>query len=54
VKSDQTPVDEFLAFKVRPDGRVNVRTSFLNPVTFAVVQEAEFDCDIGQGAIFHW
>jgi hypothetical protein len=54
VRPDHTPVEEFLALKVRADGSVNAHTSFLNPVTFAVIQEAEFDCDIGRGAIFRW
>jgi hypothetical protein len=54
VRADQTPIDEFLAFKVRPNGSVNAHTSFLNPVTFAVIQESEFDCNIGLGATFRW
>jgi hypothetical protein len=54
VRPDQTPVDEFLAFKVRPNGSVNAHTSFLNPVTFAVTHESEFDCDLGRGATFRW
>jgi hypothetical protein len=54
VRPDHTPVNEFLAFRVQPDGGVNAHTSFLNPVTFAVTQEAEFHCDIGRGATFRW
>jgi hypothetical protein len=54
VRPNRTPVDEFLAFKVRPNGSVNAHTTFLNPVTFAVTQESEFDCDIGRGATFRW
>jgi hypothetical protein len=54
VKADKTPVSEFLSYKVRPTGKVNAHTIFLNPLTYAILQEAEFDCDIGKGATFHW
>jgi hypothetical protein len=54
LRTDNTAVDEFLSFRVHPNGKVDVRTAFLNPITFAVIQESQFDCDIGQGAIFHW
>jgi VirK protein len=52
--TDDAAVDEFLSFRAHPNGRVDVRTAFLNPVTFSVTRESQFDCDIGQGAIFHW
>jgi VirK protein len=54
VRSDKTPVNEFLSFRVEPTGKVDARTMFLNATTYAVFQEAEFDCDIGKGATFHW
>jgi len=54
VRTDNTAVDEFLSFRVHPNGKVDVRTAFLSPITFSVIQESEFDCDIGQGATFHW
>jgi hypothetical protein len=54
VRSDKTPVNEFLSFTVEPTGKVDARTMFLNATTYAVFQEAEFDCDIGKGATFHW
>jgi hypothetical protein len=54
LRSDNTAVDEFLSFRVYPNGKVNVRTAFLNPITFSVTQESQFDCDIGEGATFHW
>jgi len=54
IKADKTPVIEFLSYRVRPTGKVNAHTIFLNPLTYAILQEAEFDCDIGKGATFHW
>ena len=54
LRTDTTAVDEFLSFRVHPNGKVDVRTAFLNPLTFSVMQEAQFDCDIGQRATFHW
>jgi hypothetical protein len=54
VKADKTPVSEFLSYRVHPTGKVNAHTIFLNPATYAILQEAEFDCDIGKGATFHW
>jgi hypothetical protein len=54
LRADNTAVDEFLSFRVRPNGKIDVRIAFLNPVTFSVSQESRFDCDIGQGATFHW
>jgi hypothetical protein len=54
VRTDDTAVDEFLSFRVHPNGKVDVRTAFLNPVNFSVTREARFDCEIGQGATFHW
>jgi hypothetical protein len=54
VRPDKTPVSEFLSYRVRANGKVEAHTTFLNPATFAVLQEAAFDCDIGKGATFHW
>jgi hypothetical protein len=54
VKADKTVVSEFLSYRVHPTGKVEVRTVVLNPVTDATLQETEFDCDIGKGAVFHW
>ncbi|MEJ0094686.1 MAG: VirK family protein [Methylocella sp.] len=54
VRSDNTPVDEFLSFKVDRAGKVDAKTRFLNPVTYAVFHEAEFDCSMGEGVAFHW
>jgi VirK protein len=54
VRTDKTPVSEFLSFRVRTNGKVEMRTIVLNPTTFAVLQESAFDCDIGKGAKFYW
>jgi hypothetical protein len=54
VRPDKTPVSEFLSYKVRVSGEVEHRTVFLNPATFAILHEAEFDCEIGKGVMFHW
>jgi hypothetical protein len=43
LRTDNTAVDEFLSFRVHPNGKVDVRTAFLNPVTFSVTQESQFD-----------
>jgi hypothetical protein len=54
LRPDKTPVDEFTSFRVHPDGSAEIRTSFLNPATFAVSQEAAFGCAIGKSVTFHW
>jgi hypothetical protein len=54
VRADKTPVSEFLSYRVRTSGKVEAHTTFLNPATFAVLQEASFDCEIGKGVTFHW
>lgn len=54
VRPDNTAVDEFLSFKVSPLGKVSARTRVLNPLTFAVLRDVEFDCEIGKGIAFHW
>jgi hypothetical protein len=54
VRADRTAVSEFLSYRVHPTGKIDARTVFLNPLTFAVLHEAEFDCDIGKGAKFYW
>jgi cation diffusion facilitator CzcD-associated flavoprotein CzcO len=53
LREDNTPVDEFLSFRVYPSGKVEGRTAFINPITFAVTRESRLDCDIGQGVTFH-
>jgi hypothetical protein len=54
VRPDNTPVSEFLSYRVRTNGRVEMRTIVLNPATFALLQESAFDCEIGKGATFRW
>jgi hypothetical protein len=54
LRSDATPVYEFLAFRVYPTGEVDARTRFLNATTFAVMQDSTFKCSIGRGVTFHW
>ena len=52
MKHDNTPVNEFLSFKVLPTGKVLTRTRFLNP-TYAVFHETQFDCELGEGILVH-
>lgn len=54
VKSDNTPIDEFLSFRVQPSGVVIARSRFLNASTYAVVHDVTYDCAIGSGMTFHW
>jgi hypothetical protein len=54
VRSDDAAVDEFISFRVHPDGKVDAHSSFLNAMTYALFQESAFDCDVGKGTIFHW
>ena len=54
VRNGTTPVDEFLTFKVAPDGRIDAHSRFFNAATLVPFNEAEFDCDIGRGTAFHW
>lgn len=54
VRADNTPVSEFLSFKVSPTGKVSARTRFLNPTTYAVMRETHLECEIGKGIAFHW
>lgn len=52
VRLDRMPVDEDNSFRVEPDGRVELRSIFLNAASYAVLHEAEFDCSIGRGVSF--
>jgi hypothetical protein len=54
VRPDKTPVNEFLSYRLSANGKVEHHTIFLNGATFAVLHEAEFDCEIGKGVTFHW
>jgi hypothetical protein len=54
MRPDNTPVDEFLSFEVEPNGKVAARTRFLNPLTYAVLHDSQFDCALGRGIDFHW
>jgi hypothetical protein len=54
MKSDNTPVNEFLSFTVQPSGTVTARTRFLNAWTNVVFHDARFDCKLGKGTTFHW
>ncbi|MBV8652415.1 MAG: hypothetical protein JO255_13190 [Alphaproteobacteria bacterium] len=54
VRGDDQAVDEFISFRVHPDGKVDAHSSFLNATTYALFQESAFDCDLGKGTIFHW
>jgi VirK protein len=54
VKSDNTPVNEFLSFRVQPSGIVTARTRLLNASTYVVFHDEEFDCNLGKGMAFHW
>lgn len=54
VRDDGTPVNEFLSFKVQPNGKVDAHSRFFNAATYAAVQESEFDCDLVKGIAFHW
>jgi hypothetical protein len=53
VRPDSTPVDEFLSFRVQPDGRLVLRNVVLNPATYAIQWEAAFDCEIGKSVTFN-
>ena len=50
----QDAVNEFLSYRVSANGTVEHHTIFLHGATFAVLHEAEFDCEIGKGVTFHW
>ena len=54
VRIDNTPVDEFLAFKLLPDGTIFAHTRSLQAATYAVFHESQFDCAIAKSVVFHW
>jgi hypothetical protein len=54
VRPDKTPVTEFMSFRVKPDGKVALHSTFLNASSYAVLREAEFECDTGAGVTFIW
>jgi VirK protein len=54
LRNDGTPVNEFLSFKVESSGKIDARIRFLNPVTYVVFHESEYDCNINEGVLFHW
>ena len=47
-------VREFLSFRVHANGKIDAHTMILDAVNDAVLKEAAFDCEIGEGAKFHW
>ena len=53
VRSDRS-VREFLSFRVRTNGKIEVRTATLGAVNFAVLRDSSFDCEIGKAAFFRW
>jgi hypothetical protein len=53
VRPDDTADNEFMSFRVQPDGKVSLRNVFLNAANESVLQKAEFDCAIGKGVTFH-
>jgi VirK protein len=54
VRSDNSPVTEFVSFEARPTGKVEVRSRAMNAATFAVFRDAAFDCELGKGIALHW
>ena len=52
VRPDKTPVYEFASFRVQPNGRVELHSISLNAANYTVLQDAEFDCEIGSGMRF--
>lgn len=54
VRNDNTPVDEFLAFRVLPDGAILARVRLLETMTHAVLHDSQFDCAIAKSTVFHW
>ena len=53
VRPDNTPIEEFLSFRVKPDGSVAIRNVFLSPVSYAIVRQVALDCEIGRGVSFN-
>jgi hypothetical protein len=53
VRPDNAPVDEFLSYRVKPDGKVTFRTVSLNLPTYAIIRQESFDCEIGKGVTFN-
>jgi hypothetical protein len=54
IRPDHTPVNEFVSFRVQPNGKVTLRNIFLNAASYAVLREAELDCEIGKGVMINW
>jgi VirK protein len=53
IRPDGTPVNEFASFRVQPNGKVTLRSIFLNAASYAVLREVEFDCEIGKDVTFY-
>jgi hypothetical protein len=54
VRDDNSPVTEFVSFKARPNGKIEVHSRFLNAATFSVFHDAAFECEFGKGVTPHW
>jgi hypothetical protein len=54
VRKDDTPVNEWLSFRVHAGGDVEVHSRFLNAANYALLQQGDFDCHLGKGIQFHW
>jgi VirK protein len=53
IRPDEMPVNEFASFRVQPNGKVTLRSIFLNAASYAVLHEIEYDCEIGKGVTFY-
>ena len=53
IRPDKTPVNEFASFRIQPNGKVTLRSIFLNAASYAVLRDVEFDCEIGKGVTFN-
>jgi len=54
VRADNRAVQEFNRFRVHRDGRVEFHAIALDPASFSVLQNRQYDCAIASGVEFAW
>jgi len=47
-------VQEYLKYRVLPDGKVEFHSFVLNPLDYSILHESQYDCSIDKGVSFVW
>jgi hypothetical protein len=54
VRSDNRPVQEFMKYRVQPDGKVEFQVIALDATNLGVLDKKQYDCAVRNGVSFYW